>query len=220
MGYITDNVHRILKEVPAGISVVAAAKKRTVPEVQEAIDAGISCIGENYLQESVEPIGSIGNKVSWHFIGRLQKNKARHVVPLFDMIETVDSAALAETIDVQAEKHDKIMPILIEINCARESQKSGVLPEDTEGLIQRIRTLDHIRVKGLMTMGPFFEDPEGLRPFFNETRGLFEDIRSLQMDNVDMEYLSMGMSESYLIAIEEGATLVRIGTKIFGPRTY
>lgn len=220
MSTIRDNVSQILSQIPKDVVVVAAAKTRNAKEILQAIDGGIRHIGENYLQESREVIQEIGNKASWHFIGHIQKNKVKYIVPIFDMIETVDSVGLAEMIDAQAAKIGKIMPVLIEINCAEEPQKAGVLPGEAPELIETISKLKNIRVQGLMTMGPFLDDPEGLRPYFKNTRALFEQLGSEKIENVDMKHLSMGMSDSYLIAIEEGATMVRIGTRIFGERIY
>lgn len=220
MGTIRENVLMILSEIPPSVIVVAAAKAKTALEVREALDAGITAVGENYLQESREVIGAIGNRATWHFIGHVQKNKVKHVVPLFDMIETVDSKELAVLIDQQALKYGKIMPVLIEVNIAHEETKHGAMPEDVAGLIKEIGSLPNLKVNGLMTMGPFLEDPAGLRPYFRQTKALFDEIKTLMIPNVRMEHLSMGMSDSYHIAIEEGATMVRIGTKIFGPRPY
>ncbi|HPR52365.1 MAG TPA: YggS family pyridoxal phosphate-dependent enzyme [Deltaproteobacteria bacterium] len=220
MSTIRDNVRQILSQIPKDVVVVAAAKTRNADEILQAIDGGIRHIGENYLQESREVIQEIGNKASWHFIGHIQKNKVKHIIPLFDIIETVDSVALAEIIDFQAEKHGKVMPVLIEVNCAEEPQKAGVMPRDVRKLIERISGLKHIRVQGLMTMGPFLDDPEGLRPYFRNTRALFEQLGSEKIENMEMKHLSMGMSDSYLIAVQEGATMVRIGTRIFGERIY
>lgn len=220
MSTIRDNVRQILSQIPKDVVVVAAAKTRNADEILQAIDGGIRHIGENYLQESREVIQEIGNKASWHFIGHIQKNKVKHIIPLFDIIETVDSVALAEIIDSQAEKHGKVMPVLIEVNCAEEPQKAGVMPRDVRELIERISGLKHIRVQGLMTMGPFLDDPEGLRPYFRNTRALFEQLGSEKIENMEMKHLSMGMSDSYLIAVQEGATMVRIGTRIFGERIY
>ena len=220
MSTIRDNVRQILSQIPKNVEVVAAAKTRSANDILQAMDGGIRYIGENYLQESSKVIQEIGNKASWHFIGHIQKNKVKYIVPLFDMIETVDSIGLAEIIDRQAEKHGKIMPVLIEVNCAEEPQKAGVMPGDVRSLIERISSLKNIRVEGLMTMGPFLDDPEGLRPYFRNTRALFDELGSAKIENTPMNHLSMGMSDSYPIAIEEGATMVRIGTKIFGQRIY
>ena len=220
MGDVRENVLKILAEIPKDIIVVAAAKSKSIQDIEDAISAGINTVGENYLQESRTAIEAIGNRVSWHFIGHIQKNKVKHIVPFFDMIETVDSLDLATLIDQQAQKLGKVMPVLIEVNIAHEEQKHGAMPEDVPTLIKEIGKLPNINVKGLMTMGPFLDDLAGLQPYFRQTRQLFEEIKSLHLPNVDMEHLSMGMSDSYLIAIEEGATMVRIGTKIFGPRSY
>lgn len=220
MGDVREKVLKILSEIPKEVTVVAAAKSKTVQDVEEAISAGITAVGENYLQESRAVIEAVGKKVSWHFIGHVQKNKVKNIVPLFDMIETVDSLELATIIDQQAAKHGKVMPVLIEVNIAREEQKHGAKPEDIPALVREIAKLRNIRVQGLMTMGPFLDDPTDLRPYFRQTRQLFEEIKTLGIPDVEMKHLSMGMSDSYLIAIEEGATMVRIGTRIFGPRSY
>jgi len=215
---IRENVKKLLEELPPGVELVAAAKTRTVEEVLEAIEAGIKIIGENYVQEAVLIFEAIGSKVRYHFIGHLQKNKVKKAVEIFDMIETVDSLKLAEAIDRQCSRINKTMPILIEINSGREPQKFGVFPEDAARLVKSISTLKNIKVMGLMTMGPFTGDPEDARPYFVETRKCFEEIKNLSIPNVDMKYLSMGMTNSYKVAIEEGANIVRIGTKIFGER--
>ncbi|HVN70742.1 MAG TPA: YggS family pyridoxal phosphate-dependent enzyme [Desulfomonilia bacterium] len=220
MGEIRDNVVKLLSEIPQGIIVVAAAKSRNATEILEAIEAGITAVGENYLQESKMMIETVGKKAAWHFIGHIQKNKVKHIVPLFDMIETVDSLELAAMIGQHAAKHGRIMPVLIEVNIAHEEQKHGAMPEAVPDLIKQMSSLPDIWVKGLMTMGPFVEDPEELRPYFRQARKLFEEIIALDIPNVDMEHLSMGMSDSFRIAIEEGATMVRIGTRIFGQRPY
>ena len=218
METITENVKLLLSEVPEGVEIVAAAKTRKVEEILEVIDAGISKIGENYVQEAVAVHELVGEKAQWHFIGHLQSNKVVHVVPIFDMIETVDSAKLARKIDKYAKLNNKIMSILIEVNSGREPQKNGVMPEDVEQLIREIAPLSHIKLLGLMTMGPFTGDPEDARPYFVETRKIFSHIRDMNIPNVEMKLLSMGMSNSYKIAIEEGANIIRVGTKIFGKR--
>ncbi|HDP24874.1 MAG TPA: YggS family pyridoxal phosphate-dependent enzyme [Deltaproteobacteria bacterium] len=219
MGRIRENVLSLLSEIPEHVTVVAAAKSRSAEEIREALDAGITAVGQNYLQESRTVIGAIGDRAVWHFIGHIQKNKVKHIIPLFDMIETLDSVGLATMIDQHALKHNKIMPVLIEVNIAHEEQKAGVMPEDVKDLIRELYPLTNIRVQGLMTMGPFLDDPEGLRTYFRQIRTLFEEIRELAIPNVEMTHLSMGMSDSYRIAIEEGATMVRIGTQLFGPRS-
>ncbi|MBC8526621.1 MAG: YggS family pyridoxal phosphate-dependent enzyme [Candidatus Cloacimonetes bacterium] len=218
MNDIKRNLTKILAEIPEGIELVAAAKTRTADEVLQAIAAGIKIVGENYVQESLKIIEKVGPKARWHFIGHLQTNKVKYAVPVYDMIETVDSIKLANTIDKIAKKYDKIMLVLIEINSGREPQKFGVMPENTEKLLKAISNLSNIKIVGLMTMGPRFGEPEKARPYFKETKKIFDKIKDVNIPNVEMKYLSMGMSNSYKIAIEEGANMVRIGTKIFGER--
>ena len=206
----------ILNELPEGVKLVVAAKGRTFQEVFEAIEAGAEIIGENYVQEGERLYQIIGEKVEWHFIGHLQKNKVKRAVTVFDMIETVDSVEIAKEIDKRCGQIGKVMPVLIEINSGEEEQKFGVHPEYAEELIKEISGLQNVKVVGLMTMGPRFGNPENSRPYFVKMREVFEKIRRLNLPNVEMEYLSMGMTNSYKVAIEEGANIVRIGTMIFG----
>jgi hypothetical protein len=217
---IKDNVRSILSELADGVELVAAAKTRTPGEIMEAVESGARIIGENYVQEAERAYARVGNKAEWHFIGHLQRNKVKKAVRIFDMIETVDSVEIAMEIDKTCSQISKVMPILIEINSGKEKQKSGVLPEDAEQLIREIAGLQNIKVMGLMTMGPRFGNPEDSRPYFVETRRIFNRIREHGLPNVEMRYLSMGMTNSYRIAIEEGANIVRIGTRIFGEREY
>ena len=215
---IARNVRKILDELPPGVRIVAAAKTRSAEEITEAISAGIGIIGENYVQEALAVRPRVTLPAKWHFIGRLQTNKVKKAVGIFDMIETVDSLRLAREISRRCVGAGREMPVLVEINSGREPQKAGVLPEDAIPLIGDIAQLPAIRVEGLMTMGPFTGDLEDARPCFRETRALFDRIREEAIPGVEMKYLSMGMSNSFRIAIEEGANLVRIGTAIFGPR--
>ena len=216
---IKQNVSQILSELPDGVQLVAAAKTRKPEEILEAIEAGAEIVGENYVQEAERAYELIGNKAKWHFIGHLQKNKVKKAVKIFDMIETIDSFELAKEIDKRCAQIDKIMPVLIEVNIGREEQKSGILPENTEQLAKDISALPNIRVTGLMTMGPLSGDPEDSRPYFVAMKKLFEKMKKLDLPDTEMKYLSMGMTNSYQIAPEEGANMVRIGTKIFGERT-
>jgi len=215
---IKDNVKHLLKEIPANVILVAAAKTRTPEEILEAVDAGIEIVGENYVQEAERAFSSIGRKAKWHFVGHLQRNKARKAVKIFDLIETVDSVNTAKEIDKRCSAINKIMPVLCEVNIGKEKTKSGVAPEETENLIRDISSLKYVKVMGLMTMGPRFGNPEDARPYFKKTREIFERIKKMSIPNVEMRYLSMGMSNSYRVAIEEEANIVRIGTKIFGLR--
>jgi pyridoxal phosphate enzyme (YggS family) len=214
-----QNVAKLLDELPEGVEVVAAAKTRAPEEVLEAVQAGIKIIGENYVKDAKDAYELVGKRAQWHFIGTFQKhNVRRKALEIFDMIESVDSLEIAREIDRRCAQIGKIMPILIEVNSGREPQKSGVLPQDVEQLIREISGLRNIKVMGLMTMGPRFGNPEDSRPYFMETRRILERIKGLKLPNVEMEYLSMGMTNSYRIALEEGANIIRIGTKIFGQR--
>ena len=213
---IAASVERILKSIPPDVIVVEAAKGRTLAEVKTAIQAGISHVGHNYVQEARLIIPALGNSLTWHMIGHLQRNKVKTAMQLFELIETVDSWHLAEALDRRCAVIGKIMPVLVEVNSGREVSKTGVLPQDVDGLMQRLNELQHICVQGLMTLGPRFGDPEQARPYFRATRATFERISTWNLPNVTMRYLSMGMSNSYRVAIEEGANVVRIGTKIFG----
>ena len=217
---IKDKVRKIMEELPEGVALVGAAKTRTVDEVLEAVDGGLRIVGENYVQEAEKVFQAVGGRVKYHMIGHLQTNKAKKAVQVFDVIETVDSAKLAREIDRQCEKLGKVMEVLIEVNSGEESQKAGAMPADVLSLAEEISKLQNVRLMGLMTMGPISEDPEVSRPFFGRTRALFDALKRTNLPNVQMRYLSMGMSDSYRIAIEEGANMVRIGTAIFGERHY
>ena len=217
---IKENIKKILEELPEGVQLVAAAKTRTPEEILEAIQAGVTIIGHNYVQEAERAFEAIGPKAKWHMIGHLQSNKAKKAVRIFDMIETVDSIKLAKAIDKACANINKSMPVLIEINSGEEPQKAGVMPADAVSLVKEISELANLRTVGLMTMGPFSGDPEDARPYFQKTRQLFDDIDQANLPGVEMRYLSMGMSNSYRVALEEGANLVRIGTRIFGERNY
>ncbi len=216
---IAENVKKILDELPEQVELVAAAKEKTPEDILEAIEAGVKIIGENYIGEAKRVYKLIGDRVLWHFIGipGTQKHDflRKSTLQMFDMIETIDSLEIAEGVDQKCSEIGKVMPILIEINSGREPQKSGVLPENAESLIRDISKLRNIKIMGLMTMGPRFGNPENSRPYFTETKKLFEQIKKINFANVEMKYLSMGMTNSYHVALQEGANMVRIGTKIF-----
>ncbi|MBU2103024.1 MAG: YggS family pyridoxal phosphate-dependent enzyme [Candidatus Omnitrophota bacterium] len=218
MSFIFDTTKKIVSQLPSGVSLVAATKTRVVAEIEEAIAAGVAAIGENYVQEAQEKFSVIGNKVKWHLIGHLQKNKAKFAVKVFDMIETLDSVELAGALNKECKKINKIMPVLIEVNSACEPQKAGVLPDRVQDLLCGVACFGNIKVMGLMTMGPLMDEPEVMRPFFKKTKEIFDAIRADYPSNEEWKYLSMGMSDSYKIAIEEGANIVRVGTAIFGRR--
>ncbi|MBI5874641.1 MAG: YggS family pyridoxal phosphate-dependent enzyme [Deltaproteobacteria bacterium] len=199
------------------ITILAAAKSVDVKRLQEAVKAGIHTLGENYIQEAKKKIDNIrkGKDISWHFIGHLQKNKAKDAVKLFDMIETVDSAGLAKELNKRAEEK---LDILIQVNLAKEATKGGVTEHEALGLAREIAKLENLSLKGLMTIPPYFENPEMSRPYFTELRRLAEKIRRENIPGIVMKELSMGMSHDFEIAIEEGATTIRVGTAIFGER--
>jgi PLP dependent protein len=204
---------------PNTVKLVAVSKTKPADLVREAIDAGVRILGENYIQEARDKITVLSDeKVLWHFIGHLQRNKAKVAVGLFDLIHSVDSLRLAREIDKQAQGMAKIQKILIQVNVASETSKSGVSPADVPGLIREIAPLPNISIRGLMTMPPFFNDPERVRPYFLDLARLKGDIQALQISRVSMDELSMGMTGDFETAIECGATLVRIGTALFGKR--
>lgn len=217
---IVRNAENILKSLPADVLLVAASKTRTADEVESIIRAGVKILGYNYVQEAVGIKQKIDYPVQWHMIGHLQRNKVKIAAGLFDMIETIDSDELAVSVNRHCNDIGKIMPVLIEINSGKESNKTGVMPENVKSLILKIKHLPCIRIQGLMTMGPRFGNPEDARPYFRTARSLFEEIKSSGIDGVEMKYLSMGMSNSYKVAVSEGANVVRIGTLLFGERSY
>ena len=215
---VRQNTKELLASLPQGVTLVAAGKTRTVEELRAAVEAGVRIIGHNYVQEAERGIEALGREIRWHCIGHLQRNKAKKAAQLFDMIETVDSMKIAAALDKACAALSKVMPVLIEVNSAEEDNKSGALPNGVAALVKELAALDHLRVEGLMTMGPWTEDPEEVRPYLRRTKELFDQLSAGNIPNVEMRYLSMGMSDSYLVAIEEGANLVRIGTRLFGPR--
>ena len=213
---IRENTQKILQELPLDVTLVGAAKSRTADEINQAIEGGLKVIGHNYIQEAEAMQGRIG-KVSWHFIGHLQQNKISKAVALFDTIETIDGYQLASSVSEKCLKLSKQIDLLIEINSGNEENKSGVPFKKVRDLVILCSHLPSTRLRGLMTMGPAYLDGEQLRPYFAATRECFAQIRK----EIPLEYfdsLSMGMSGSYRQAIAEGATIVRIGSAIFGSR--
>ena len=215
---ITENVRQLQKIVPSSVKILAAAKSQPIEKILEAISAGIAIIGENYIREAEEKFPFLEGKADIHCIGHVQANKVPKAVQIFGMIQAVDSLKIAEAIDKECKKQKKVMPILIEVNSAKEAQKNGVPPEQVESLAKKISALPNISLRGLMTMGPQTDNAEQLRPYFRLTKTLFEKLSSLRLPSSRFDTLSMGMSDSFQIAIEEGATMVRLGTKIFGQR--
>jgi hypothetical protein len=202
-------------------SVRLVAVSKTVPAeiVRQALEIGVTILGENYVQEAQKKFQALVQyPASWHFIGHLQSNKAKYAVRLFDMIHSVDSLKLARELDKQAAKVDKIQPILVQVNISGEETKSGIAADETMALITAISQMENLSLKGLMTMPPYFYQPEKVRPFFAALRKLRDQINAQHIPNVSMGELSMGMTGDFEVAIKEGATLVRIGTAIFGER--
>ena len=203
---------------PASVRLVAVSKTVDAERVRQAIDAGAKILGENYVQEAQKKIEVLGHEVAWHFIGHLQTNKAKVAAGLFDFIHSVDSLNLAQELGRRAKLRGKVLPVLLEINLAGEVTKFGAQEKEILLLAEKLSEMEGIEVKGLMTMPPFFEDPEASRPYFVELRKLGERLAKEKIPRISMEELSMGMSNDFEVAVEEGATLVRVGTAIFGPR--
>ena len=202
------------------VTLIAVSKTKPVSMIEEAMEAGIREFGENKPQEMKEKYEILSKDLHWHMIGHLQLNKVKYVVPRACMIHSVDSLRLAEKISAEAEKNHLVMPVLIEVNVAEEESKFGVKLSEAEDLIRQAAVLPGISIQGLMTIAPFVENAEENRGVFQKLRKLSVDIRSKNIDNVDMDELSMGMTGDYEVAIEEGATMVRVGTGIFGKRNY
>jgi len=200
---------------PKEVKLVAVSKTVEVERIREAIDAGVSILGENYVQEARKKIEEIGRQVEWHFIGHLQTNKAKYAVRLFDLIHSVDSLPLAEELDRRAQKENQIIKVMIEVNLSGEASKFGTQEEKAFELAKEICRMKNLSLVGLMTMPPYFDSPELSRPYFIQLRQLKE---RLEKEGSPLKELSMGMSNDFEIAIEEGATYVRVGTAIFGPR--
>ena len=227
---ISDNINSIREKISracarAGrssseITLLAVGKTFPSPAVREAVEAGVADIGENYVQELLSKRRDLsGSDVRWHFIGHLQSNKVKNVAPWIHMIHAVDSTALAIEIDRRAAKAGRVIECLLEVNTTGEHTKFGVAPGEVTALVRSLASCDNISLGGLMTIGPFLPDAEGSRPMFRRLRELKDEIISLAQANVTMRHLSMGMTGDFEVAIDEGATLVRIGTGVFGPRT-
>nr|WP_319394051.1 YggS family pyridoxal phosphate-dependent enzyme [uncultured Desulfobacter sp.] len=201
------------------VTLIAVSKRKPSDMIQEAIDAGHRDFGENYIQEAMEKIDILGREsATWHFIGHLQSNKAKFAVKYFDLIHTVDKVKLAKEINRQAEKIGKTQDILLQVNIARETTKSGARENEIVEIAKQVSQFDNLHVSGLMCMPPFFDDPEEARDYFKQLKQLSKDIDRLNLPHTDMTHLSMGMSNDFAVAVEEGATLVRVGTAIFGAR--
>jgi pyridoxal phosphate enzyme (YggS family) len=228
MGSIADNLARVRERMveaairsgrtPDSVKLVGVTKTVDLDRIKEAVSAGLQILGENYVQEARGKIRELKDRVSWHFVGRLQTNKAKYAVKLFDMIQTVDSFRLAQELNRRAQPLGRTVPIIIQVNLAGEVSKGGVEPSECLSLIRQVSVLENLQIRGLMTMPPFFDQPERARPYFAQLREMSQKIAEAQVAGVEMHELSMGMSGDFEAAIEEGATLIRVGTAIFGER--
>lgn len=230
MGSIAENIKMIEDEKaeaalrsgrrPKDVLLCAVTKNHTAEEMNEAIDAGVTDIGENRVQEILEKYDNV-KKVNWHMIGHLQTNKVKYIIDKVCMIHSVESMRLAEEIDRRAAQHGITMDILVEVNAAGDEAKFGVDVDSASALVNEIlEKCPNVRVRGLMTIAPYAEDPEDVRPYFREMKQLYDRLGSIKHDRLDFKYLSMGMSNDRVVAVEEGSTVIRVGTAIFGARTY
>ena len=220
---VRKNIEDACKKVGRDVSevtLITVSKTKPLSDLRIAYEEGSRDFGENKVQELVSKIDEMPSDVKWHLIGHLQRNKVKYIAGKVAMIHSVDSYRLAEEINVQAKKNSCVIPILIEINIAGEDTKFGIKPEEAEELIREISELENVKVSGLMTIAPNVANPEENRAYFKAMKDLFVDISSKNIDNVEMKVLSMGMTNDYTVAVEEGATMIRVGTGIFGARDY
>jgi len=208
----------VLRRLPAHVTLLAAVKGRSPEEIRAAIRAGIRHVGENYVQEAERKRPLVPEPASWHMIGRLQRNKARRALQVFDWLGTLDSLPLAQRLERLLSQQDRKLPVLVQVNIGREPQKAGVPPEDVPEFVREVASLPHLQVRGLMAIPPIPQRPEDSRPYFREMRRLFDGLAAEKIPGVAMEVLSMGMSADWEVAVEEGATMIRLGTALFGPR--
>jgi len=203
---------------PNSVKLLAAAKSQSVEAISAAIAGGVALIGENYVQEAQEKKARLNEPAEWHMIGHLQRNKAKLAVQLFDLIESLDGIALARELDKEGRSRGKRVRVFVEVNVAGEESKSGIAKSAVASLMEGVAELSHLRIEGLMTVPPFRENLEDVRPYFRELRELKDQLNAVGLPNVELKELSMGMTHDYTVAIEEGATIVRVGTALFGPR--
>lgn len=204
---------------PDNIHIVAVTKNISSEKIQKAVDEGLVILGENRVQEALTKFEVVKSDVQWHLIGHLQKNKVKRAISMFSMIQSVDSMSLAEEINKRAKQIEQTIDILVQINIGREKTKYGIDPDEAVNFLEGLAMLSNLNVKGLMAIAPFKQNPEEVRPYFRHLREIFEIIKQKSIKNVHMDYLSMGMSGDFEVAIEEGANMIRIGTGIFGART-
>lgn len=230
MGYIKENIDFIEEKITAAcersgrkreeVLLLAVSKTIDVPRIKEAVECGLTSLGENKVQEIMDKYEPMGEGVKWHLIGHLQTNKVKYIIDKVDLIHSVDSLKLAEEINKRAAAKNIVADILLEVNVAEEDSKFGIKTAECEERVREISQLQNVRIRGLMTVAPFVEDAEENRPYFKQLKQLLVDINNKKIDNVNMDILSMGMTGDYEVAIEEGATIVRVGTGIFGARVY
>ena len=209
---------RVAKDEP--VQLVAVTKNHDIYAMREAIDAGVAVVGENRVQEAKGKYTTLERDVTWHLIGHLQTNKAKQAVKMFDLIHSVDSEHLALALDEAAGKIGKVQDILLQVNLAKEDSKFGIYKEDLPALLQKVDTLENLHLRGLMCIAPNYDNVEECRPLFHEMYDIFLKVKEIKWQRANIEYLSMGMTHDYTIAIEEGANIVRVGTAIFGERQY
>ena len=227
---ITENLEQVRKNIdeacrmagrdPKEVTLIAVSKTKPVSMLKEAYDAGARCFGENKVQEIMDKHPQLPEDIQWHMIGHLQRNKVKYIVDKVSMIHSVDSLRLAQTIEQEAAKHNVCVPVLLEVNVAQEESKFGLKMDEVLPLIETIADFPHIKVQGLMTIAPYVENAEDNRDFFRQLKKLSVDIAAKNINNVNMSVLSMGMTGDYQVAVQEGATMVRVGTGIFGERNY
>ena len=215
---IARRCEQVLRRLPAHVTLLAAVKGRSPEEIRAAIRAGIRHVGENYVQEAERKRPLVPEPASWYMIGRLQRNKARRALQVFDWLGTLDSLPLAQRLERLLSQQDRKLPVLVQVNIGREPQKAGVPPEDVPEFVREVASLPHLQVRGLMAIPPIPQRPEDSRPYFREMRRLFDGLAAEKIPGVAMEVLSMGMSADWEVAVEEGATMIRLGTALFGPR--
>lgn len=228
--YIAENIKEIRANIdeaarrsgrnPKDVLLLAVSKTVEVPKIKAAVECGLDELGENRVQEIMEKYEPLGPDVKWHLIGHLQTNKVKYIIDKVKLIHSVESLKLAEEINKQAGKHGITADVLVEINMSGEESKFGILPEQAEEFIRELANLGNIRVRGLMTVAPFVENGEENRVYFRNMKQLLVDINAKKINNITMDILSMGMTGDYITAVEEGATIVRVGTGIFGSRNY
>ena len=220
---VEENIIKSCEKVgrdPKEVTLIAVSKTKPYTAIEEAIPSGVLNYGENKVQELTEKYEILPKNIRWHMIGHLQRNKVKYLVGKVELIHSVDSLRLANQIETEFAKKNEIANILIEVNMANEESKFGITSETTEQLVREISKLEHVRIKGLMTIAPYTDNPETNREYFRNMKKLSVDITEKNIDNVSMNVLSMGMTGDYQVAIEEGATMVRVGTGIFGERNY